>query len=321
MICILHGPDEFSIQQKLKELKAGWDDEASLAVNTTVLDAKQLTLSELTNACNTVPFMGQKRLVIVNGLASRFEGGQRKSSSEEWQSLAEHTSHMPDTTVLVLIDGKIGNANPLLKKLAPQAEIYDFPLQKGPRLRQWIQQRIKQAEGSISPKATELLCEFGGENLHTLANEIDKLLLYADGRCIEEKDIRLLTSYTREANIFSMVDAIMEHRTGVAVRLLHQLLTEGAASTYILFMITRQFRLVIQAKDMSDHGTSPTEIGSRLGLSPNFPMDKLLRQATSYSYARLTAAYQELLRTDIAIKTGKQKDELALDLLVTELCR
>ncbi len=36
---------------------------------------------------------------------------------------------------------------------------------------------------------------------------------------------------------------------------------------------------------------------------------------------RLKEAYQILLETDLAIKTGRLKDELALDLLVAELCR
>jgi DNA polymerase-3 subunit delta len=153
-----------------------------------------------------------------------------------------------------------------------------------------------------------------------LSGEIEKLLVYTSGRCIDKEDVEQVTSYAREANIFAMVDAISERRSPRAGQQLHQLLQEGVAPPFLLAMLTRQFRMIIQAKELRDVKLSPEEIRERLNLSPNYPIDKLLNQASHLSWEQLTPSYHRLLETDIAIKTGKWRDDLALDLLVAELC-
>jgi len=218
-----------------------------------------------------------------------------------------------------LIDGKIAKDNPLLKRLAPLSKVQEFPLLKDAKLQQWIHSRVASHGGSISPRAMKLITELAGENLWTLANEIEKLYLYAKGRRIEEEDVRQLTSYAREASVFTMVDAIVERRAPTAMQLLHQLLTDGMAPPYLLFMITRQLRLMVQAKELGAQRLSMREKQEQLGVPPNFPIDRLLRQTASYPMPRLIELYHKLLETDIAIKTGKWKDELALDLLVAEV--
>jgi len=112
LLYIFFGPDDFSLRGRLKELKKEWDDDESLATNTSLFEGKRLTLGELISASNALPFLGPKRLVIVEGLLTRFEskGTQRRSNSDwqEWRTLADHVEEMPSTTELVLVDGKIG---------------------------------------------------------------------------------------------------------------------------------------------------------------------------------------------------------------------
>lgn len=322
MIYVLFGADDFSLRGKLEDLKSELGDEESLALNTTFFEAQQLTLSQLIGAIQAIPFLGSNRLVIVEGLLSRFEQkeGRRDLDFGEWQSLDDCASQMPATTVLILIDGKIAKNNPLLKKLAPISEVQEFPQMKGARLEQWIDSCVAKCGGRISPRAVKLLNELAGENLWVLSSEIEKLCLYSRGRRIEEEDARRITTYAREVSVFAMVDAIVEKRAPTAMQLLHQLSTEGMAPAYLLFMLTRQLRLMVQARELDAHGLSAVEKQKQLGVSPNFPIDKLLRQSARYPMPRLIEIYQKLLDTDIAIKTGKWQDKLALDLLVAEVC-
>ena len=319
MLYILFGADDFSLRERLEELKKGWGDEESLAINTTLFEAQQLTLSQLINACNTAPFLGKNRLVIVEGLLSRFEPRGERYLEGEWKALGEYIARMPATTQLTLIDYKISKDNPLLRLLAPTSRVEQFPPLKGAKLQQWIRSRVAKCGGSISPQAVKLLTELAGESLWILANEIEKLCLYALGKRIEEEEVRQVTSYAREANVFAMVDALMERRTPTAMQLLHQLLAEGLAPPYLLFMITRQLRLMVQAKELIPQRLSAAEIQEQLGLPSNYPIDRLLRQAASYPMPRLIEVYHKLLETDMAIKTGRWKDELALDLLLAEV--
>ena len=328
MLYILHGEDDFSLHQRVQRIKADLGDPEALAISTAVLDGRHVSLSELRDKCDTAPFLSSNRLVLVNGLLGRFEPKQSKSRSKkaavkseslgEWQGLASYTKRMPAFVVLVLIDGKVINNNPLLKKLSSSAKVEPFPLLRGGKLRAWIETRVKEEGGDITPEAVKLLAELIGGNLWALNGEIEKLILYAQERTIEENDVRQLTSYSQEASVFTLVDAILAGRIGTAQGILHRLYQEGVAPTYILAMITRQFRLIAQVKDMSP-GLSHWQIQNKLGLKLSFALDKTLDQAKSCSLEHVKEAYNKFLETDLAIKTGKYNDELALELLVAEL--
>lgn len=313
MLYILFGADDFSLREELEKIKEGLGDKELLASNTTVFEGHQLKLGQLVDVCSAMPFFGSHRLVIVEGLLGRFGEG-------EGRSLKDVVGGMPETTVLVFIDGQIKRDNPLLKELAPQAKVKEFPLLRGAALSGWIQRRVAKGSGTISPQAVRLLAALVGENLWVLASEIEKLLLYTYGRRIEEGDVKEVVSYAREASVFAMVDALIEGRASTAARLLHQLLQEGATAPYLLFMITRQLRLLVQAKELTLKGVPASLIKDRLGLASDYTLTKALEQSKRYSMGRLEQVYRKLLETDLAIKRGKWKGELALDLLVAELC-
>jgi DNA polymerase-3 subunit delta len=148
--------------------------------------------------------------------------------------------------------------------------------------------------------------------------EIQKLLLYSEERPIDEDAVRQLVSCIQEANIFALVDAVAEGRTESAQRLLHRLYDDGVPPTHILTMITRQFRLIAQARDLGK-GLSRRQIQDRLRLTQSYVVDKTLSQAKLYDFEGVKRAYCKLLETDLAIKTGTYSDKLALELLVTEL--
>lgn len=327
MFYILYGQDDFSLKQVMEKIRLGLGDQEIVATNTTRLEGQHLTLSELRNKCGATPFLSSHRLVVVEGLLGRFEvrqgkprsgKGKSRNGPGEWEGLANYIEQMPETTVLVLVDGEVKGQNPLLKKLAPLAEVKAFPLLKGKDLRAWIRQRAKQEGGDITPQGVSLLAEMIGGDLWAMDGEIRKLLLYSGERPINEDDVRQLTSCVQEANIFALVDAVAEGRTELAQRLLHRLYDEGLPPAYIQVMITRQFRLIAQARELRE-GPSRPRVQDRLGLKSSYALDKTFSQAELYDFDGIKRAYGKLLETDLAIKTGKYSDKLALELLVTEL--
>ncbi|GAH83215.1 unnamed protein product, partial [marine sediment metagenome] len=131
-------------------------------------------------------------------------------------------------------------------------------------------------------------------------------------------DIKAIVSSAQEANVFAMVDAILDFKAGVAEQLLEQLLNRGASSAYLLVMLSRQVRLIVRAKELRRRRRPEAEIQSKLGLAP-FPLRKTLEQAQRYPLERLKEVYHKLLQTDLSIKTGKFEGGLALNLLIAEL--
>jgi len=313
----------------VQEIKRSLGDDALLAANITVLDGHQVPVAQLRTVCETAPFLAEKRLVIVTGLLERFESRgearRRKKVTEvavrenEYKSLAACLTELPESTVVVLIDGWVTSNNPLLRELSGKAQIKRFPLVRGSRLQQWIQRRVKEEDGSISPQAVNLMARLVGSNLWIMANEINKLVLLTSGRCIEEEDVMKVVSYAQESNVFAMVDAILEFKPGLAEKLLEQLLREGAAPAYLLFMLSRQVQMIVRAKELRSRGEPEAEIQDRLGLPSEFALRKTIEQAGRYPLLRVKEVYHKLLAADLAIKTGKYEGELALNILIAEL--
>lgn len=327
MLYILHGEDDFSITQYLGDIKQSLGDPAMLATNTSVFEGAKLSPGELKSVCETVPFLAEKRLVVIQGLLERFEArGPRakkpgkKGGEDNAKAFAAAMANIPPSTVVVLTDGsRIKNTNPLLKLLVGQGEVRPYPLLKEPKLKQWIEKEVTAQGAKISPPAIELLAKLVGGNLWIMSGEITKLVLFAGGRRIDVDDINQVVSSAQETNVFAMVDAILESRAGVAERLLEQLLDRGASPTYLLVMLSRQVRLIVQAKEMRRQHKPDIEIQSKLGLAP-FPLRKTLEQAQRYPLERLKQVYGKLLQTDLYIKRGKFEGGLALELLIAELC-
>jgi DNA polymerase-3 subunit delta len=329
LLFILLGADDFSLRQSLEEIKGGLGDPALLSANTTILDGQQLTSEQLRTVCETMPFLAERRLVIIQGLLERFEPrvkSRRKvtpasSQQDEYSSLAACLCQVPESTVLVLIDSGVRSGNPLLKQIATKAAVRSFPLLRDAKLKQWIQRHVSEAGGSISPPAVELLAKLVGGNLWIMANEIDKLVLFTSGRRIEEANVRLVVSHGQETNVFAMVDAIFDFKARVAETLLQQLLQKGAAPAYLMAMLSRQIQMIVRAKELRRQRKSEIEIQRRLGLTSEFALRRTLEQAARYPRERLKDVYHELLATDLSIKTGKYDGELALTILVAELCQ
>jgi DNA polymerase-3 subunit delta len=330
LLYILQGEDDFSLNRALGEIKKGLGDPSMLATNTTLLNGQNVTPGELRMVVETAPFLAEKRLVIVQGLLGRFESQNKtprrskksppsNGRENDAKSFAAAMADLPESTVLVLTDGRIKNANPLLKIISG-AKVMSFPLLRGDVLRQWINKEAAVQGADMSPPALDLLARLVGGNLWIMSSEINKLALFALGRRIEVEDIKAVVSSAQEANVFAMVDAIMEYKAGVAENLLEQLLQHGASPAYLLVMLSRQLRLVVRAKELRRQRKPDAEIQSRLGLKSEFPFRKTLEQAQRYPLERLKLVYKRLLEADLSIKTGRYDGGLAFNLLIADLC-
>lgn len=334
MIYVFYGPDSFTLHEALAELKSELNSDGMLATNTATFEGSQLRPDELLAVGGTLPFMGTHRLVLVEGLLTRFETGRgrrragsrggpsgRQADLTPWRDLAPALEGLPPSTNLVFVDGDISRDNPLLRLLSPLAQVRPFPRLSQRDLAGWILARAQQEGMAISPAAVRLLADLVGNDLWALWQELRKLALYAAGRQVEEEDVRALTVAAREVSVFTLVDAVVEGRPDQALRLLEHLLDQGAAAPYLLAMIIRQYRNLILAKEMLSQRRPVGEIGQRLGIASRFALGKVVEQAGRYPPARLEAGYRRLLEADASIKAGIYREELALELLVRDLAR
>ncbi len=328
-VLVFYGEDEFSLREQLSVLKSEMDSEGVLPGNIVTLDGRALKPGELLSVCSTMPFLGGRRLVVVEGLLRRFEsarstgkrreeGGSREGAGP-WKGLPAALPELPDSTTLVFADGELGAGNALLRLLAPIAETREFPSLRQRAVPDWIRTRTAKLKLDIAPRAVSLLAELVGNDLRTLSQELEKLGVYVQGRRIEEEDVRALVSDAREASILAMVDAVVEGRTNVAYRLLADLRDGGFSSMRLLTMITRQYRHLVLAKELMLARLSPAEIGQRLEIRSSFALGKVMEQSQRYSMPQLEAGFVRLLEADAAIKRGVYDEDTAIEMLLEDL--
>jgi DNA polymerase-3 subunit delta len=335
MFYIIYGDDSYSCHAALNDIKAGLGSQDMVSVNTTLLDGRKLTTRALSDMCSVVPFMAPQRLIIVEGLFKRFQSGEKQPRAnggsgddgnqnlKEWQGVTDLIKSMPASTVLVMFESDFDprSANPLVKALSPLADkVLQLGEMKGRELTAWIKDYAVKSGARISAAAVALLADYIGGDLWSLSGELNKLMTYCQDREISETDVREITSFAREENIFALVDAVLEGRIKEAQLMLHRMLLYGIAPQQILGMLERQLTIILRVKELGQ-GLPQQEMRQRLSLHPRYPLEKALKQSRTFTQARLRKAFHALLDTDIAIKTGKYEDDLALDLLVIELCR
>ena len=331
MFYILHGDEEFSRSEEIGKLREQIAEDGMGDLNINVLDGRGLTLPDLLNACNTLPFLTERRLVIVENLLQRFQARARGSdasgtSDKEYAAkLCDYFPNLPATTRLVFVENvSLSRSNPIMRWASKSNEGYvrEFSAPAAGALQSWIAHRASEKGVPIDRDAVAKLVSFVGDDLRLLDRELEKLAAYGeykaaiDGAAVDE-----LVSAAQEANIFALVDALGLRQRKQALGHLERLFADGAHALYLLSMIARQIRLLMSVKDLAENqGLGRAAIGKKLRISHGFLIDKLARQAQRFQQDELRSLLGSVLQIDQGIKTGRVHEELALELLVVRAC-
>jgi DNA polymerase-3 subunit delta len=178
--------------------------------------------------------------------------------------------------------------------------------------------------GQFTRSAANALADLVGNDVRTADLEIQKLLTYVDyRRAVEQEDVRLLTVDLREGDIFALVDALSSGNINTALAMLERLLEEQEPIA-IFAMIVRQYRLLLQARQVLDRGGNAAQVAREVVDSPGraihpYVAEKVARQAGRYALPVLELIYHHLLSVDEAMKTSQVPPSLALETLVVRL--
>jgi DNA polymerase III subunit delta len=352
MITLIHGPAELLRAEAIAAIQKRTGEDPELAgLNTTVLEGRSPNFAELQFAADSLPFLGDRRMVLVKGWLTRSlapvkapagemaastgegagEGSQTEgppepgSSSEFRKSLLAYLDKVPESTDLVLVEEALLPSGPILKRLLTlqgekQAQIIVCANPARRDLPEWIRQRARQRHVPLDATAIADLAEFVGDDLRQLDSELTKLGDYTRGeRPATRADVRLLVPASRAANVFEMVEALGMGNSAAAGRLLRHLLdVDGDQPLRVLGMIARQYRQLIHVKALMARRATDADIAKALH-TQDWNVGKLKNQADKHSLDLLIARLERVAAADEAIKTGRLSDHEALDVLLAEL--
>jgi DNA polymerase III subunit delta len=321
MLYLFYGDDDLARTEYVRGLLARVEDPMG-DLNQTRLAADRLTFGELRHACDSMPFLSDRRIVIVEGLLAKIVKRGPKDFGEQ---LRAYIPQLPDYTRLFLLENEVDRRTALWKGLAamaaekpPRVFLKEFALPKEQELPEWIQQRARHHGGLIDRRTAMELATFVGQNVRVLDQEIRKLVTYAGDQPVTSEAVRLLVPYVQEATVWELVDGIgardAKKALGVAQRILSD---DPSKAIYLHVMITRQIRMLLQVAELVSLGHKQPEIQRQLGMN-SFVLGKIMQQARNFSVERLEQAFDHLLDADVAMKSGADQ-VLTLNLLIVEL--
>lgn len=312
-LLFLYGNDEFAIARRLADLQARHDKDG---MNTARLEARAVSDEELNNAVNAMPFLAEKRLLFLSAPSAR------TSAPVARQKFLDFLLAAPPSTLVVmheLVEPRDAPKHWLVKRAEKgdlKAEAFFMPRLK--EMSGWIMAEAKRQKGQIEPPAASRLAEMVGEDTRAAAQEITKLLTYVDfARPVTLADVETVSVVSAQGDVFALVDALGSGDGKKAQKVLHQLL-ENEDAMALWGMVIRQFRLLLQAREIIEERGGSLQVQQALGLH-EFVAGKVTEQARRFSLSALEAIYHKLLEMDEGAKTSQVPLDLALDALIVEL--
>ncbi|WKZ51330.1 MAG: DNA polymerase III subunit delta [Anaerolineales bacterium] len=311
---LLYGTDEFAIARRLADIAAQTDKDG---MNTSRLEARLTSDEELNNAVNAMPFLSDKRLVIIANPSQKYGAGEPR------KKFTEFLGKIPPTTQLVIyetVEPKEAEKHWLVKWVSKnenaKAEALMAP--KARDMTGWIVNEMKRQGGKISSEAAKRLAELVGADTRQAAQEIAKALAYVNwARPVEVQDVEAVCVSTAEVDIFAFVDSLAAGNGQQSQSMLRKMLEEQDAAA-IFPMIVRQFRLLVQAREIVEARGMVQDVQEALGVHP-FVAGKIFQQAGRFTMRTLEAVYRRLLKMDEAAKTSAMPLDTALEMFVVEL--
>jgi len=328
MIIFLYGSDTFRSRQKLKFYREGFKKKYDpQGFNIEVLEGEKLKLEDLRNKLGNRGLLSKKRLLIMEDLISKNK--KEKIQKEIVKYLKENK--LSQDEVLIFWEGDIENkgggkkkrgrkkASPLRKYLEKEAKTENFDLLKGYKLKKWTEKKIRDKGGRIEPVALDLLLALVGQDLWQMNNEIEKLVNYKKNKVINKEDVSLFVKTKYDTDIFKLTDALAEKKKKLALKLIHDQIESGENELYLLAMLSRLFRILVQVKEVALEESNYYTIANRLNLHP-FVAKKSLAQVSNFTFQELKNIYKNLLDIDLKIKTSQSNPRVLFDLFILKLC-
>ncbi len=317
-IFFLFGNDEFAISRRLKEFESDFTDPTSADMNTARLEARSVSEDDLGNALNAMPFLAKRRLVLLANPSSKYNNPSLR------KKFLEFIGKAPESTQLVMyesVDPRDAEKHWLVKWAEKNNKLIQSRAFMLPRLKDmtgWIVNETKNQGGQIAPRAAEMLKDMVGVDTRQAGMEIAKLLAYVNwSRPVTVEDVEAVCIVTSQQSVFDFVDALANGNGKSAQHLLHRLL-ESQDEFSLWGMVVRQFRLLIQAREVLDGNGNKEDVIKALGVHP-FVAEKAAQQASRFSIESLEAISHRLLTIDERVKTSQVTLDLAMDTLVVEL--
>lgn len=320
-VYLLYGTEKYSIKQFTDVLKDQLIEEEHRDFAMASYDTAETPIEQIIEEAETVPFLVPRKLIFVRDQTLFTAGKDNTKIEHKMETLITYLDNPVDYSILVfLVQGeKLDERKKIVKTIKSKATVLSFGPMHGEELTSWLVKQAASRKVTMDPEAAETLIKRAGTSLQTLAAEVDKLCLYAgEGGSLSKVNVEDLVARNTEQNIFAMIEDIANLRLGKALDIFYELLKQKEEPIKIAALISRQFRIILQVKELGAQSYSQQQIASQLGLHP-YAVKIAGEQSKKFHADRLRLILKYLADLDYQMKTGAIDKVLGLELFLLRL--
>ena len=318
-VYVCYGPETYLLEEFVAHLADHWLEPEYREFSVSKYDLTETGLDAVLEDARTLPFMAERKLVIAKNALFFTASKDPGKIEHQTDRLLEYAKEPSEQTVLVFtVEAEKLDERKKLVKTFRDACIPFSPL-SADELLQWVNRQAAKLNVTLADGAADHLILYAGTQLRQLARELEKLALYAGPNgTITGEAIERLVSRQAEQNVFALIDDIAHLRLQRAFETLRDLLNQREEPIKILLLIARQFRIIMQVKELARKGYSQQQIASGLGIHP-YAVKIAAEQGKRYDNERLIRILTKLADLDYMMKSGKIDKVLGLELFLLEL--
>lgn len=261
------------------------------AWNADVVEGRGASGSRVLAMLQTLPMMGERRLVHLRDVAAM--------QATEMAHLLSYLDDPNPKTVFLATAAKVDKRIKLFAIAKKRGFLHE--LEPPRRLAQWIRDEAAARGADLDSRAGVRLEDVVGKDLSRLALALEQLRLYAGDRRITTDDVDDLIADTRERTVFELTDAIGEGQLARALAAVAALCEQRQSAIGVVVMLARHMRQLGACQAALAAGASRSELPRVLGVPP-FIADKIGGQARRYSIDAVWRALELLAETDAGLK-------------------
>lgn len=307
-VYLLYGEEAFLKQQYKKRLLQALDPDGD-TMNMATYQGKNIDVGPLLELAETMPFLAERRIILVE------DSGFFKNKCDR---LADYMKAMPEYLCMVFVEDHVDKRSRMYKAVGKAGRVVQFAIQDEKILMQWAVGVFAKGGRRITKKDMELFMSKVGSDMGNIYQEAEKLICYTMGSDrITAQDIEAVCVTQITNKIFDMVRAVTDRDQKKALDLYEDLLALREPPMRILYLLARQFRQLMQTKEMLEEGKGQQEISRILGV-PGFAARNYVKCVKSYGKEELRQAVEDLTSAEEDVKTGRLGDRLSVELLIVK---
>lgn len=318
------GDEEYLMDECIALVKKSYVSESLEALNYAVLDGKNTTFDNLVNTCETLPFMAPKKIVILKDMAQLFD-----KENNDLKDLYDYLDNLGNHLCLILVDSsnELKKTTKIYKYYNKNNKVVEFAKLKGKELSQWIERITKKNKVNISFSDINYFIQHStylsrnvNSTLYDLENELTKVMSYSKNGEIVKDDIDLVMIKSLDNNIFDLLSAINRGDIDSSLSIFNEIFLLNEPIQKILFMISRQMRLMLGYNIYRSKGYTDGEIIEKMQIKP-YEYQKISTQARGFSIKELEENLNLLLDVDKKLKTTPTDEKIEMEILLIRLSK